>query len=131
VAAEPDLDAVLAELRAREPIFHHPELGTSRADFEAQTATDFWETGASGQRYSREDVWATLERRYADAGYAAADEWSADDFAVRAIAPGTYLLTYTLHQGARLTRRLTVWQRVPPSGTWRILYHQGTIVAGP
>ena len=37
------------------------------------------------------------------------------------------LLTYTLWQGERVTRRLTVWQR--HDGRWRILYHQGTIVA--
>ena len=41
--------------------------------------------------------------------------------------PDTYLLTYTLRQDARVTRRLTVWQR--HEGHWRILYHQGTIVA--
>ena len=29
--------AVLEELIRREPIFHHPELGTTRSDFESQT----------------------------------------------------------------------------------------------
>jgi len=52
----PGLAPVLAELSAREPIFHRPEFGTSRADFERMTAEDFWETGASGRRYSRESV---------------------------------------------------------------------------
>jgi Uncharacterized protein conserved in bacteria len=123
----PSLDGVLAELREREPIFHRLEFGTSRTDFEAQTAPDFWEVGASGRVYSREVVWAALEERYADPGYAASDEWATSDFACREIAPDTYLLTYVLRQGERVTRRLTVWERF--EGQWRILYHQGTVVA--
>lgn len=30
--------AILSELVDREPLFHRPELGTSRVDFEAMTA---------------------------------------------------------------------------------------------
>ncbi len=125
----PPLRAVMAELIAREPIFHRPELGTTRADFEAQTAEDFWEVGASGAIYDRETVWGVLEARYADPDYAVHDPWETTDFACREIAPEAYLLTYTLRQDARVTRRLTVWQR--RDGGWRILYHQGTIVAAP
>jgi hypothetical protein len=121
------LDDVLAELVTREPIFHRLELGTTRADFEAGTVPDFWEVGASGAIYDRETVWSVLEGRYADPSYAANDPWETSDFACRRIAPDTYLLTYTLRQDARVTRRLTVWQR--HDGRWRILYHQGTIVA--
>ncbi|MHC5761500.1 hypothetical protein [Nostoc sp.] len=38
------------ELIQREPIFHRPELGTTRADFEQMTESTFWEVGASGRR---------------------------------------------------------------------------------
>jgi hypothetical protein len=67
---EPDLvtdkrlQGVLSELIRREPLFHRPEFGTTRADFEAMTAPDFWETGASGRRYSRAHVLDVLEERY-------------------------------------------------------------------
>lgn len=37
----PDLHAILGELRAREPLFHHRELGTSRGDLLKMTADDF------------------------------------------------------------------------------------------
>lgn len=84
--------AVLAELRGREPIFHRLELGTSREDFEAGTAADFWEVGASGRVYSREVVWATLAERCADPGYAATDAWVTSDFACREIAVEPALL---------------------------------------
>jgi hypothetical protein len=85
----------------REPLFHRSELVNSRADFERETAADFWQTGASGRRYSRDYVWANCASR-------------------------TYLLTYALWgQGDRLTRRLTVWQGSAGDG-WKTLYHQGT-----
>ena len=73
-------ERVLAELRDREPIFHRPELGTTRADFEAQTAPDFWEVGASGQTYDREVVWAALADRYANPGD---DPWETTGFRCR------------------------------------------------
>ena len=62
--ADPALTAVRDELASREPIFHRPELGTTRADFENMTSTDFWEIGASGRRYSRDHVLHELEERY-------------------------------------------------------------------
>src|SRR5579883_2763275 len=54
--ADSEQDAVWAELRNREPIFHRPELGTARVDFERMTVEDFWEVGASGRCYSRNHV---------------------------------------------------------------------------
>jgi hypothetical protein len=121
---DPNQTEVLAELRAREPIFHRSELGTTRADFESMTAEDFWEVGASGRRYSRACVLDELERRHS-APYA--DQWEISDFHCRRLADETYLVTYTLLQnGVRQTRRSTIWQHTAEG--WRILYHQGTMV---
>ena len=119
----PHLLAVLAELKRREPIFHRPELGTTRADFENMTDPSFWEVGASGRRYSREFILDTLENRMLQ-GYE--DIWETLDFHCLEIAPDNYLVTYTLLQGARVTRRATLWRRT--SSGWKILYHQGTVV---
>ena len=120
----PELHEVLAELSAREPIFHRPEFGTSRADFERMTVADYWETGASGRRYSRKAVLDELERRLS---VPHDDVWEARDFYCRRLAEDTYLLTYTLLQNKRrLTRRATIWQRTAEG--WKIVYHQGTIV---
>jgi hypothetical protein len=121
----PELAEVLAELQAREPIFHRPEWGTSRADFEAMTELGFWETGASGRRYSRDVVLQELARRYQGAGTADDDVWETSDFYCQQLASDLYLLTYTLRQSDRLTRRSTLWRRV--YGTWKIVYHQGTV----
>lgn len=115
---------VFEELRAREPIFHHPEFGTSRADFDNMMAPDFWEIGASGRRYSRESVLDELERRYR--GEYVEGPLEATDFYCRKLAAEVYLLTYTLFQGKRKTRRATIWQR--KAASWKIVFHQGTIV---
>ncbi len=53
-STDPALHSILEELVRREPIFHRPEFGTTRADFERMTMPDFWEVGAYGRRYSRE-----------------------------------------------------------------------------
>jgi hypothetical protein len=120
----PELQDVLAELSVREPIFHRPEFGTSRADFERMTAEDFWETGASGRRYSREFVLNELEKHLSKSHE---DVWETRDFYCRKLGEETYLLTYTLLQGGeRLTRRATIWERSKDG--WKIVYHQGTVV---
>ena len=114
---------VLEELKSREPIFHRPEWGITRSDFENMTDPSFWEVGASGRRYSREFILDTLDDRVLK-GYE--DVWETQGFHCLEIAPENYLVTYTLLQGARVTRRATLWRRTK-SG-WKILYHQGTVV---
>ena len=122
---DPALLPVLAELRAREPVFHRPELGTSAEDLERQMAPDFWEVGATGRCYSRDFVQEALLRRYAEGGE---DPWETFDFRCRGLGPDTYLLTYALRQDQRTSRRATVWRRAETG--WQVLYHQGTLVTG-
>jgi hypothetical protein len=120
----PELEGVLAELSRSEPIFHRPEFGSSRADFDRMTAEDYWETGASGRRYSRQAVLDGLEGRFSAPH---ADVWETSGFHCRRLSEDTYLLTYTLLQdNQRLTRRATIWRKTPDG--WKIVYHQGTIV---
>ncbi|HEX8004281.1 MAG TPA: DUF4440 domain-containing protein [Mycobacteriales bacterium] len=122
---EDHLQPVLAELVALEPLFHHPELGTTREAFARQMAPEFWETGASGRRYSRDFTLDTLVARYADGEYD--DVWETSDFQCVELGPETYLVTYTLVQdGSRVTRRATIWRRAPEG--WQVVYHQGTLV---
>jgi hypothetical protein len=134
LATSPEETGVLRELMEREPIFHRAEHGTTRADFERMTAPDFWETGASGRRYSRAEVLDELERRYGGSGWQE-DPWETSDFHCRRLAGEVFLVTYTLIQkqsagkqaaGPRTTRRATIWERTAEG--WRIVYHQGTIV---
>lgn len=121
---EPELLPVLEELQRREPIFHTQEFGITIEDFERAVAPNYWEVGATGRRYSRDFILQTFQ---AIPPVAAADEWECRDFGLLQLGPDTYLLTYTLNQWDRLTRRATIWQRA--SDGWRILYHQGTAVS--
>jgi hypothetical protein len=121
---DPSLTDVLAELSRREPIFHRPEFGTTRSDFEKMMVDDYWEVGASGRRYSKAYGLDVLEKRFA---VPHEDVWETSEFHCRELAPNVYLLTYTLLQNkTRLTRRSTIWQHTVEG--WKIVYHQGTIV---
>lgn len=119
----PEFLTVLEELRRREPIFHQPEFGTTHSDFEQMTDDSFWEVGASGRRYSREFILNALHTRTPHSDESA---WITDEFHCLQIAADNFLLTYTLHQGLRVTRRATIWRRT--AAGWKIVYHQGTIV---
>jgi hypothetical protein len=121
-----DLSKVFEEIKAREPLFHHPEFGTSRADFERMIVEDFWEIGASGRRYSRDVVLDTLEKRHA---VSVVEDWTIDGCQCRALSKDVFLFTYILtdEAGVRVTRRSTIWTRA--SGDWKIIYHQGTMVS--
>ncbi|WP_233842443.1 DUF4440 domain-containing protein [Dyella sp. 2HG41-7] len=124
LVTDPKLLPILDELQRREPIFHRPEFGTARSDFEAMTETNFWEVGASGRRYSRDYALRVLEERYSRPYD---DHWETSDFHCQEIATDNYLLTYTLKQGARITRRTTLWRHALQG--WKIVFHQGTVVA--
>lgn len=50
-----------------------------------------------------------------------------EELRLRRLGPQTFLMTYVLRQGDRLTRRATIWQQT--SEDWLILYHQGTVVS--
>ena len=126
LATRTELLPILEELRCREPVFHRPEFGTTRAEFAALTDESFWEIGASGKRYSREYVLDVLEERQREPQ---PDEWETSGFHCAEIAADNYLLTYTLRQPGRLTRRTSIWRRTDAG--WKIVFHQGTVVADP
>ena len=56
----------------------------------------------------------------------AAEDWDMSELHVAEIAPDTFVLTYTLRQPGRVTRRATVWRR--RAGRWQAVFHQGTVV---
>ncbi|HTX41375.1 MAG TPA: DUF4440 domain-containing protein [Acidobacteriaceae bacterium] len=120
-----DLAPVLEELKQREPIFHTAAFGQTRAELGRAMVSDYWEVGASGRRYSRDFILRTLEEAPPEDAVEAG--WTCSDFGIRALGAEVFLLTYTLRQWERVTRRTTIWQRT--SDGWRILFHQGTIAA--
>ncbi|MDR3418614.1 MAG: hypothetical protein P4L83_20780 [Nevskia sp.] len=124
LAVPASLQPVLEELRRLEPLFHAAYPGAATDRFEQLVAPEFWEVGASGRRYSREFCLGVLRDRQRTP---AEEEWVTRDFHVAAIAADTFLLTYTLEQPGRVTRRATLWRRCADG--WKAVYHQGTVVA--
>jgi hypothetical protein len=118
---DPDLTPILEELRSREPIFHSERFGRTVEDWERATTPGYWEVGASGRRYSREFI-LRMRSRIAETDSAC---WKVSGFGLRRLGPDCYLLTYTLDQNGRITRRATIWEK---RDDWRLVYHQGTVV---
>jgi len=79
------------------------------AERDRVVAPEYWEVGASGRRYSREFILKGLEEKPpVDAAEAGGRVVNLDcgGWVRRFI-----LLTYTLDQAGRVTRRSTVWQK--------------------
>ncbi len=121
---------VLAELMAREPLFHHRELVHDAASFDREAGDDFWEVGASGRVYSREEVRDVVLSRLGDPEPREVEGWRTESPAVREVGPDAHVLTYVLHGQGRVTRRMTLWRHDHERG-WHALYHQGTVVQEP
>lgn len=123
-----DLDSVLEQLTAFEPLFHRSRVAMSRDEFDAMVDQDFWEIGASGVRYTRDHVQSVVEGRRlrGDVNDAAELGWTVDRSAVRRIADDTYLVTYRLTQADRVTERSSIWRIT--ENRWSVLFHQGTVV---
>jgi hypothetical protein len=120
----PELNDIASELAAREPLFHRPEFGTTRQDFDRMMAEEFWEVGASGQVYSRAFVLDTLEQRHREP---VAEDLEVTNFGCQPLAADLFLATYTLNQSGRVSRRASLWRQTPEG--WQVVYHQGTLLA--
>ena len=113
---QPDGDlraAIDGELRLLQPLVRR-----SRADVDALLDPEFAEFGASGRRWSRPEILASLASEDRETAVAAHDLR-----AVR-IAEGVVLVTYVSDDGERLCNRSSLW-RATPAG-WRAYFHQGT-----
>jgi hypothetical protein len=84
----------------------------------------FLEIGASGRTWTRATIGELLARP------SASDSTRFVDFDVIPIGEDAALVTYRTVEPDREARRVSVWTRT--EGTWRLRYHQGTVVpAGP
>ena len=114
---------IFETLQRLEPVFHAACPQATVADFERLVAADFWEVGASGRIYDRQFALDTLKNRPA---MPSAEMWQTSDYALKVLSEHTFMLTYTLRQPWRTTRRMTIWQQQDTQ--WQALYHQGTTV---
>lgn len=129
-APSPDAPGEAArQLRDREPLFHREPRTAGREHFEAMCSDDLVHVGASGRRSTRGEVIDLVTTRYETGDHGDDHTWVVEDFAVDPVGPDTWMVTYLLHQGERVSRRCTLW--VWSEQGWRVRYHQGTIVEPP
>lgn len=85
---------------------------------------DFREVGASGRLWSRAEMIRELPSDAADED----DAITVTDMHGVRLSGEIVLVTYISERCGRRARRSSLWRR--SDRTWRVLYHQGTIVDG-
>ncbi|MFF9342752.1 MULTISPECIES: DUF4440 domain-containing protein [unclassified Streptomyces] len=114
----------ITEAIARERRLHDPAVRLSRPDAEALFDPGFIEVGASGRRWTYEEMIAALPELH---GGEDGPPVEAGEFAGTVLAPGVVHLTYETVIDGRHARRSSVWRR-DHEGSLRLYYHQGTPV---
>jgi hypothetical protein len=119
-----DMRDLLATLRRLEEELHASSV--RKSDRVAELLADsFIEFGSSGNAYSKAQIISALAAEVAT-------EISATDFSVQSITPDVALLTYRACRHSAhdvFSLRSSIWQL--QAGQWRMLFHQGTLCAGP
>ncbi|MEU2503220.1 nuclear transport factor 2 family protein [Streptomyces sp. NPDC007863] len=118
----PDVAAAIAGERR----LHDPAVRLSRPLAEALFDPEFTEVGASGRRWTYEEMLAALPTLH---GGEDGPPIVAEAFAGTVLAPGLVHLTYETVIDGRRARRSSLWRR-GATGTLRLYYHQGTPVPG-
>jgi hypothetical protein len=117
---------LLCELEKR---LHHPETRASSAEVASLLADEFFEFGASGLVWSRQQVIDGLPQEQKTQP---ARELGSSNFAVHWLAEGVALVTY---RGTRRTPsdgmvfhflRSSIWKLI--NERWQMVFHQGTPV---
>lgn len=116
----------LSELQALEQALHRPDVRRSRSQVEALLDPDFVEFGASGAVYARSQTVESLAQETADAD----GQVTSSDYTLQRISDDAFLLTYEIQQewrdgSRRVVLRSSIWKR--RDGSWRMLFHQGTV----
>ncbi|CAL9352242.1 DUF4440 domain-containing protein [Streptomyces cellulosae] len=113
--------AVEGELRLMDPAVRSSRAGTTLL-----LDPEFVEVGASGRRYTYEDMVAELAEHPGSAEGGPVHEPS--DIVGVLLAPGLVHLTYETCFEGRRARRSSMWRRRDEETGWRMYYHQGTPV---
>ncbi|MCX4775500.1 DUF4440 domain-containing protein [Streptomyces sp. NBC_01264] len=114
-------EAIAAELRLMDP-----RVRASRSKARELLDPDFVEVGASGRRWTYEEMLAALPEL---AGAAeGGPRHVASHFTGVVLAPGLVHLTYETTLDGNRARRSSLWRRRGAAATWRMYYHQATPV---
>jgi hypothetical protein len=112
----------IAEVLGLERELQTAECRRDRTRLMALLAEDFLEVGASGRVWNRA---STLELLDAEPGDDPVIE--VHDLTGRVVGDGFVLTRWDSDRGGRRARRTSLWRRDP--GGWRLVHHQGTLLA--
>ncbi|MFJ6612847.1 DUF4440 domain-containing protein [Streptomyces sp. NPDC091289] len=113
--------AIDGELRLMDPA-----VRLSRSVAETLLDPEFVEVGASGRRWTYEEMLAALPGL--DGGDADGPRFEHSGMTGVALAPGLVHVTYESVFGGNRARRSSLWRRRPGETSWRMYYHQATPV---
>ncbi|GAA0188659.1 DUF4440 domain-containing protein [Streptomyces cellulosae] len=113
--------AIEGELRLMDPAVRSFRSETLRL-----LDPEFVEVGASGRRYTYEEMAAELAEHPGSAEGGPVYEPS--DIVGVLLAPGLVHLTYETRFEGRRARRSSLWRKRDAESGWRMYYHQGTPV---
>lgn len=87
-------DQIVELLRKREPLFHNREITNNIETVIREIKKDYWEVGASGQKYDYDFVLSSLGARYriSKIDDMVLENWEVSEFNVTYLAQDTYLV---------------------------------------
>ncbi|AWI31498.1 DUF4440 domain-containing protein [Streptomyces tirandamycinicus] len=114
-------EAVAGELRLMDP-----RVRASRSLAGELLDPEFVEVGASGRRWTREEMLAALPDMAC--GSEEGPRYRPSDITGAVLAPGVVHLTYETSLDGRRARRSSLWRDRSDGTGWRMYYHQATPV---
>ncbi|MFD8078425.1 DUF4440 domain-containing protein [Streptomyces sp. NPDC059718] len=112
-------EAIAGELRLMDP-----SVRVSRALTRQLLDPEFVEVGASGRRWTYEEMLAELPEM--DGGAADGPRYEPSELNAVMLGPGLVHLTYVTTIGGVQARRSSLWRRQSTSTRWQMYYHQAT-----
>ncbi|PVC99307.1 DUF4440 domain-containing protein [Streptomyces sp. CS014] len=105
-----------------------PAVRTSRALAARLLDPEFVEVGASGRRWTYEEMLAALPELEGGGANGDGPRFEPSRMSGVVLAPGIVHLTYETDFGGRRARRSSLWRRRDGETGWRMYYHQATPV---
>lgn len=112
-------EAIAAELRLMDPGVRMSQTLTREL-----LDPDFVEVGASGRRWTYEEMLAELPEMDGAAGDG--PRYEPSEMTGVMLAPGLVHLTYETTIGGCRARRSSLWRKQRAGGKWQMYYHQAT-----
>jgi hypothetical protein len=112
-------EAIAGELRLMDP-----SVRCSRSLARQLLDPDFTEVGASGRRWTYDEMLAAMPEM--DGAAESGPRYEPSKFTGVLLAPGVVHLTYETTLNGNRARRSSLWRKQGTAMTWQMYYHQAT-----